>query len=379
MLIDKLGGKKVVSGPGSIKEIAKLPFKRFAIITGKSSMVKTGVIKKIETLLDEKKCAYRLCTGIGENPSVDEVLQAVEKLSDFDPDAVLAVGGGSAIDAAKVITLLLEYPELSIETIRAGSAPKQREKIAFIAAPATSGTASEVTAAAVLTFKEENLKVGLKTPAFIPDLAILDGELTLTMPPHVVAESGMDALTHAIESLINKKADEATRTLSREAALGLIETLWDSYTTCDLNARQEVHEYQNMAGVAFQAAGLGMSHGISHAFGGKYGYSHGLLNAVALPYVLAYNKRDKDVARELKSLSIWLNEDVIESIKGLNAKLGIPKSFQEMGISEEDYRKDFNLLLDNAMKGSTVRNPVPMSRDEMAKVLDSIYYGKTVF
>ncbi|NLN98563.1 MAG: iron-containing alcohol dehydrogenase [Eubacteriaceae bacterium] len=379
MLIDKLGGKKVVKGPGSLKEIAKLPYKRFALITGKSSMVQTGVIQKIEEILSKDNRVFRLHTGIGENPTVAEVLHAVELLSDFEPDVVLAVGGGSAIDAAKVITLLLEYPDLSVNTIRDGRAPNSREKIAFVAVPATSGTASEVTAAAVLTFEEENLKVGLKTPAFIPDLAILDGELTLTMPPHVVAESGMDALTHALESLINKKADDVTRTLSREAALGLIENLWDSYETCDIECRQSVHEYQNMAGVAFQAAGLGMSHGISHAFGGKYGYAHGLLNAVALPYVLTYNSRDEQVAKELKSLSIWLNDDVIQRIQNLNEKLGIPQSFQEMGISEEDYLKDFNMLLDNAMKGSTVRNPIPMTKDEMKKVLDSIYYGKIVF
>jgi len=379
MQIDKLGGKKIMKGPGSLKEVANLPFERFAIITGKSSMVKTGVIQRIEAMLDEKRYAHRLYTGIGENPTVGEVLHAVETLSDFNPDVVLAVGGGSAIDAAKVITLLLENPNLTINAIRDGQAPSSREKIAFVAVPATSGTASEVTAAAVITFEEENLKIGLKTPAFIPDLAILDGELTLTMPLHVVAESGMDALTHAMESLINKKADDMTRTLSREAALGLIETLWDSYETCNIDCRQSVHEYQNMAGVAFQAAGLGMSHGISHAFGGKYGYAHGLLNAVALPYVLSYNSRDEDVAKELRSLSIWLNEDVIQCIQDLKEKLGIPKSFQAMGLSEEAYRKDFAMLLENAMKGSTVRNPVPMTQDEMKKVLDSIYYGKIVF
>lgn len=131
--------------------------------------------------------------------------------------------------------------------------------------------------------------------------------------------------------------------------------------------------------MAFQNSGLGMDHGIAHAFGGRFGTSHGLLNAVALPYVLKYNARDEAVRADLDELSRVIGADIIDTIEGFNARFGIPKTFREMGISEEDFNSHYESLLDNSMKGSTARNPVPMTREEMDKVLKSIYYGDILF
>lgn len=375
----KFNGSSLVTGPGSLDYVKELDGRRIFIVTGKSSMFKNGTIDHLKKLFAEADKTCEVYAGVGSDPTPSEVLAGVNAMAEFVPDTVLAVGGGSAIDAAKVMTLLCEYAELTIDDIVRGKAPQARYRIALVAAPSTSGTATETTMAAVLTFPDLNIKVGLKTPAFMPDIAILDGNLTLSMPRRVMVESGMDALTHALESYINKTANDFTKSFSREAVLGLSQFLEASYELGDIDSRQKVLNYQYLAGMGFTNAGLGMDHGIAHAFGGRFGTAHGLLNAVALPYVLKYNIQDGDVLADIEELSISLGEDVIERVENLSEKFGVPRTFKEMGIPEEDFLAEFDELVKNSLEGSTKRNPIPMNEVEMAKVLRSIYYGTIEF
>lgn len=372
----KFNGNKIILGPGSLKAIQDIEGQRFFIVTGAHAMFENGTIPRIKEMLKEQGRAYDVYQGIGANPTVQDVEQGAERMKSFDPDVVLAVGGGSVMDAAKVMTMLCEYKTLTVADIRAGHAPAARRKTALVAVPSTSGTASEVTRAAVVTFPGENLKVGLKTLAFIPDIAILDGELTLSMPKNVAVETGMDALTHALESYINPNADDFCMPMSRAAAEGLLKWLPLSVEQGDIASRQKVHNLQCLAGLSFQNAGLGMSHGIAHAFGGRFGTGHGLLNAVALPVVLRYNAQDDAVKAKLDVLSSIVGEDVIAMVEGLQDRLGVPKTLQAAGIDEAAYREHYDELLANSLKGSTVRNPVAMDEASMAKVLKILFYGK---
>lgn len=371
----KFNGNKMIIGPGSIQAIEGIEGQRFSIITGKRAMFDNGTIDGITGILKAQGKAYDVYSGIGANPTVAEVEEGAKRLKAFDPDVVLAVGGGSSIDAAKVMTLLCEYKTLTIEEIRNGKAPEARRKITLVAAPSTSGTASEVTRAAVVTFEDENIKVGLKTLAFIPDIAILDGNLTLSMPKSVVAETGMDALTHALESYINPNADDFCKPISRSAAEGLFKWLPLSFQDGDIKSRQKVHDFQSLAGMSFQNAGLGMSHGIAHAFGGTFGTGHGLLNAIALPVILAYNAQDSQVKADLDALGQIIGGDVIQEIHRLNAIFEIPQTFKEAGITEEEFVKHYDGLLAGSLKGSTARNPIPMDEKTMDGVLKQLYYG----
>lgn len=376
----RLHGTEIISGPGSISSISELSFKRYFIVTGHSSMFKNGTIDKIKEMLDQKEKEYLIFSGVSANPNTDDVLEGLKAINEIKPDCVICVGGGSAIDAGKVMTLLYEYPELDLEKAKTEIMELNREKTCLIAIPSTSGTATEVTKTAVITYKAINLKIGLKSYAFIPDIAILDGELTLSMPKTVAAYTGMDAMTHAVECYTNDKLEDFSEVLCAGAIEGLYKYLPSSYENADLVSRQKVHNYQAIAGMAFHNIGLGMDHGISHAFGGKFGYGHGLLNAVGLPYVLRYNSRDKNVKEKLETLAGRLKvPDFIEAIAELNRRLNIPASFMEMGITQEEYQSNFQELLENSMLGSTRGNPVLMDKIEMKKVLDSIYYGKIVF
>lgn len=375
----KFYGDEIITGPGSLTAIKKIAGQRFFIVTGKTALFRNGTIKRVETLLKESARDYDILSGIGANPSVLDVEAGLVKMKAFNPDVVIAIGGGSVLDAAKVMTLICEYDGLTIEAIKTGQAPEKRERIKLVAIPTTSGTASEVTRAAVITFPAENIKIGLKTKAFIPDLAILDGELAMSMPSTVMVESGMDALTHGLEAYINKNADDFTKTMARGAVEGLLKYLRQSFESGDIDSRQHVHNFSCLAGFAFQNAGLGMDHGIAHAFGGRFGTSHGLLNAIALPYVLEYNQQDPQVAEDLERLSRLIGKNIIAEIKDLNQSFGIPNSFQAAGIPAEQFKGHYDELLKNSLLGSTQRNPVKMNAVEMDKVLTSIYYGEKKF
>lgn len=373
----RLHGETIVTGMGSVQHISKLDCKRVFVVTGQSSVFENGTIDKITRLLADKGCEYKIHSGIKKNPETKVVLDGVSEMREFQPDTIIAVGGGSAIDAAKVMAVFYDFPELTFEKAAEGNIPDKRKNIRFVAIPTTSGTGTEVTRSAVITYRASNIKIGLKSLAFIPDIAILDGELTLTMPKHVAAETGMDAMTHAVECYINKNLDDFAECLAIGAVKGLFEYLPSSCIKGDAVSREKVHNYQCIAGSAFANVGLGLAHGISHSIGGLLNYGHGLINAVALPYVMQYNSRDAEVKNRLKRLAKAIEvEDFIASIKELNTRIGIPASLEEMGIDKDTFKKNFDALVDNSLKGSTRVNPVEVTRADMEKLLRAMFEGK---
>jgi alcohol dehydrogenase class IV len=373
----RLHGELIVTGVGSLRYLEYIQCSRALIVTGEGSTFRNGTIDTIKALLEGKGCVYEVYSGIKKNPTTDEVLGGVAAMRSFVPDTIIAVGGGSAIDAAKAMTLFYEYTGLTFEKAMNESLPDARKNLKLIAVPTTSGTGTEVTKATVITYKDSNLKIGLKSNAFIPDVAILDASLTLSMPKNVVAETGMDAMTHAVECYINTNQDDYSECLASGAVEGLFKYLPLSYENGTIEYREKVHNYQCIAASAFTNVGLGMAHGISHAIGGRFNYGHGLLNAVALPYVLQYNSKDRTVRERLQYLASRVGtSSFIEAIKELNKRLSIPGSFKEMGITDEDFTECFDILAANSLKGSTRANPVPVSIDGMTTVLRHIFEGR---
>lgn len=367
-----------VTGEHALDYLKEIKAKQAVIVTGGNSMFRTGVIDRVKGLLEEGGAKVAIYSGISKNPTVAQVEDGLKVLREEKPDTVVAVGGGSPLDAAKVMTLFYDFPELNFSNVLKTDISGLKLKTKFVAIPSTSGTASEVTHVGVITYEEAEYKFAIRSEAIRPDVAILDPELTLSLPAQIAAETGMDALTHALEAYINKNGNDFTYALAREAAEGIMEWLPDSVKTGSEESREKMHNFSCMAGMAFSNSGLGMVHGVSHAFGGKYNLAHGLANAIILPYSMDYNKKDKKVQEKYDKLSRILGCDVIEKVKTLQKELGIASCMKEAGISETDYQKDFDFLLENAMKGSTVVNPIPVSVEDMKKFLDCIYYGKKV-
>lgn len=372
----KFHGNQVITGPNSIEYLDSLKFQKTYIVTGGSSMSKNGTIVRIIQSTEREGGETLVHSGIKKNPTVDEINAGIESMRQFKPDTVIAVGGGSAIDAAKVMALFYEYPELNFDNALNEKLPKERKKIRFIAIPSTSGTATEVTRAAVVTFPEKSLKIGLKTDAFVPDIAILDGTITLSMPINVVAETGMDALTHAVECYMNRNLDDFTEPIAKGAIEGILKYLPISYLKGDIDSRQKMHNYQCLAGMAFSNVGLGISHGIAHAFGGRYDMGHGLLNAIVLPYAIEFNSRDEEVHERIKKIEKDIGiESLRQTVNDLNSLMHVPQSFKAAGLKEEVFERDFDMLVTNSLMGSTRVNPIKPTRAEMEQLLRRIYIG----
>lgn len=368
-----LFGGRIVTGRGTLTECSQLSGKRVMIITGSQSVVRSGALQRLTDALGEER-VVEVYSGVTKNPTTQDILRGVDAMRAFAPDTVIAIGGGSPMDAAKVMVMFYDYPDLTFETAAKGAIPSVR-KTKLIAIPTTSGTASEVTRAAVVTYEEQNIKIGLKTDAFIPDVAILDAELTLTMPKNVVAETGMDALTHAVEAYCNHKLDRLTEPLAQAAICGILGNIVPSYEQGTIEAREIMHECQMMAGLAFTNVGLGMSHGIAHAVGGKFNLGHGLINAIVLPYVLRYNEQDPIVGAKLAQFEEALGRPLAEVVDELNDTFGIPHNLHDAGIAIEDYEAGWDAFIEACLAGSTRSNPRPIDFDAMSRMMEAIYDG----
>jgi len=372
----KFHGKSIIIGRGSISAVMDLGAKRVFLVTGGKSMVENGSLAKIEALLKEQGAAVLVHSGIPANPSVDIVRQGLAAMKVFAPDTVIGLGGGSAMDASKLMALFYEYPELEIETAFKTGLPQQRKKIRLVCIPGTSGTASEVTPFAVLTFTGENIKIGAKAPSLIPDLAILDPEVTLSMPAHVAAETGIDALTHAIECFTHPAVDDFTSCLAAGAVENIFAFLSESVNKGSIETREKIHYAQCMAGCAFANAGTGMDHGVAHAFGGRFNLGHGLLNAVALPHVIRFNSRDPQVKERYAYLARRIGTtDLASAVAELNKAVGIPASFAAIGVPAEAFHAELEVLVENSLKGSTRVNPVPVTTEDMRLFLTNVFNG----
>lgn len=370
-----MGPRKIVTGADSLNYLQEISKQRVFIVTGSHSMFANGTIQRILSILHDRDCETYIFSEVSQNPDTKVVLSGLSKMNQFKPEVVIAVGGGSPIDAAKVMALMYEYPNLKIDNIMNVVLPDKRINTQFIAIPSTSGTASEVTKSAVITFSNINLKIGLKSEALIPDVAILDPLITHSMPRKVVAETGMDALTHAVECYINKNTDDFCDALAKEAIYGIVKYLPISFHEKTADSREKMHNYQCLAGLAFSNVGLGAAHGISHAIGGMYNLGHGLLNAIALPYVLYYNCKDEWVNQRVAELSYCLGGDFITIVRNLVKDLEIPLNFKGAGIAGDDFYAKLDVLTDNALKGSTRVNPRAFDAVSMRRLLIDIYEG----
>lgn len=377
-----LSGKKIITGAGSLSYLKEVKLSRAILITGGQSMLKNKVMEQAASYLQENGCETYIHSGIGKNPTMEEVLEGLRIMQKVKPEAVIAIGGGSAMDCAKAMLLFYEFPWLNFDNVlaenQAGNIPIER-KIGLICVPSTSGTGSEVTRGTVITDTKKELKVPIMTDCLRPDVAILDANLTMTMPDQIVAETGMDALTHAIEAYTNHNLDDFNEGLCKAAIEGILSWMYISYDQKTLEAREKIHNYQAMAGIGFANVGLGMVHGIAHSFGAVYNMAHGLTNAIILPYVLEYNQRNEVVKEKLENLSYHCRcRDIIEEIKELNRKMNIPICFQAAGITKEQFEEKFAVLLDHAMLGATNVNPVKMDFPSMEKMINTVYYGTKI-
>lgn len=375
-------------GPGAMEELKNLKgYKKAFIVTGGSSMKKTGFLQKLEDTLKAAGLQTRLYDGVEPDPSIERVYDGAKAMREFEPDVIVAIGGGSPMDAAKAMWVFYEYPEKTFDDIKEPfSLPRLRTKAIFVAVPSTSGTASEVTAFSVITDYSTGIKYPLADFEITPDVAVLDTDIPQTMPKTLTAHTGMDALTHAIEAYVATARSEFSDPLALQAISSVFDNLIDSYHG-DKEARGAMHIAQCLAGMAFSNALLGIAHSLAHKTGAIFHIPHGCCNAILLPSVIQFNSRVcmsryAQIARALGlpgATDKQLTDSLVEAVRAMNAKLGIAQTYQANGVSEEDFKAHCQAIAHNAvLDPCTASNPRPVSDEEMLGVLTCAYYGTDV-
>ena len=350
-------------------------------------MKRFGFLQKVENYLKEAGMEVELFEGVEPDPSVETVMKGAEAMRKFQPDWIVAMGGGSPIDAAKAMWIFYEYPDFTFEqAVVPFGLPELRQKAKFVAIPSTSGTATEVTAFSVITNYTEKIKYPLADFNITPDIAIVDPELAQTMPAKLVAHTGMDALTHAIEAYTASLRSNFSDPLAIKAIEMVNENLVKSFEG-DKTARNLMHEAQCLAGMAFSNALLGIVHSMAHKVGAVFHIPHGCANAIFLPYVIKYNRkvcedRYADIARALKlegNTDAELTDSLIKLINEFNDDLSIPHSMKEYGVEEADFKSNVKFIAHNAiLDACTGSSPREIDEETMEKLFECTYYGTDV-
>ena len=401
---------KIYFEAGSIKYLSDMKGISKAFIVTDKSMVDLGYVDKVIYQLEKRdnQVHYEIFSDVEPDPSFDTIDRGVEAMGSFEPDVIIALGGGSAIDAAKGMWLFYEHPDVDKEGLklkfldirkRTYKYPKLGLKASFVAIPTTSGTGSEVTNFAVITDKHNNVKYPFADYELTPDVAIIDSNFVMTLPKVLTADTGMDVLTHAIEAYVSNMASDFTDGLAEKAGELIRQYLITAYEHGDDKlAREKVHNASTIAGMAFTNAFLGINHSLAHKLGAEFHISHGRCNAILLPYVIRYNSMeptkfvsfpkyehfiaDEKYANFAKKIGLDFNttqegiDALIDMVNDLLEKLEIPKSFKEYGIDEAIYMSKVDDLANKAFEDQcTTANPRLPLVSELKKILIDAYYG----
>ena len=391
-------------GKGAMEALKTFKGKKAVICVGGGSMKRFGFLDKAEAYLKEAGMEVMVIDGIEPDPSVDTVMAGAEKMLAFQPDWIVAMGGGSPIDAAKAMWVKYEYPEITFEEMcKVFGMPQLRKKAHFCAISSTSGTATEVTAFSVITDYKKGIKYPLADFEITPDVAIVDPDLAETMPKKLVAHTGMDAMTHAIEAYVSTANCDFTDPLAIHAIEMIQKDLVPSYNG-DMAARDRMHVAQCLAGQAFSNALLGIVHSMAHKTGAifqDYGAHiiHGAANAMYLPKVIAFNAKDPVAKKRYGVIADYMHlggkdDDekvalLIAYLRKMNDDLNIPHCIKNYGadsypceqgfVPEEVFLERLDDIAKNAiLDACTGSNPRQPSQEEMVKLLKCCYYDTEV-
>lgn len=396
--------RDIYHGKGCLETLKTLEGKRAMICVGGGSMKRNGFLDRAVEYLKEAGMEVQLYEGIEPDPSVETVMKGADAMLKFQPDWIIAMGGGSPIDAAKAMWIKYEYPDVTFEDMcKVFGLPKLRKKAHFCAIPSTSGTATEVTAFSIITDYSKGIKYPIADFEITPDVAIVDPDLAETMPKKLVAHTGMDAMTHTIEAYVSTAHCDYSDPLALHAIKMIEHDLIDSYNG-DMAKRDSMHNAQCLAGMAFSNALLGIVHSMAHKTGAAFAdygshIIHGAANAMYLPKVIAYNAKNPEAADRYAEISDFMSlggnskeekiQLLITYLRGMNDKLNIPHSINHYGADSYPAEQGFvpeNVFLErlpeiakNAIADAcTGSNPRQPSQEEMEKLLKCCYYDTEV-
>ncbi|MEM4723776.1 MAG: iron-containing alcohol dehydrogenase [Candidatus Hadarchaeum sp.] len=372
---------------GALEYLRKLAGKRAAILTDMRSMGKLGFVDRISSFLKDSTVDSKVIASVEREPYLGDIYLGAESLLEFKPDLIIALGGGSVIDAAKGMWVLYEHPTIDREKIFVPFAiPPLRNKARLVAIPSTSGTGSETSCAAVFIEPNEKTKRLILSREIIPDLAILDPEIPMHMPPKITASSGMDALSHALESYVFSLSND----FSEAAALKAIKLIFEYLERAHKNgkdeiAREKMHYAAALAGIAINNSGTGLAHAMDH-IGPQFGIPHGVACAILLPYVMEFNLGSEMARKKYAEIARFvglggkndeeLSKNLIEEVRRLILVLNLPNTIKESGVAEEEFFKSLDMMVRNSSESFSAKlNPKAPTPSEVRELYLKAFYG----
>lgn len=378
----KLAGEQLIWGQGSLSHLATLEGKKAVIVLGGHSMQKAGFVDKAVEYLHQAGMQTAIFEGVEPDPHLSTVKRGAQFMLEQNPDWIIGMGGGSTMDAAKCMWVFYEHPELERleDFMRPNRVPPLRKKAKYCCIPSTSGTASEVSRSIVITDDETGAKVGIGDMEMMPDVAICDPLITSTMPRSITAQTGMDALTHAIEALTSTRAHFLSDVLAGFAAKEIFTYLPKAYDEGgNMEYREHMLNASMVAGLAFTNVSLGLVHSFAQTLGGMYVLPHGLGDAIILPYIIEFNYADPRSREIYEKLARELGvDDLACAVRELNQKLGIPETVkQALDTTEAEYMSRLAEIAEGALKdGCTKTAPIIPDKQVMQELARVIYTGK---
>ena len=394
--------RDVYHGKGALEALKSFKGKKAMIVVGGGSMKRFGFLQKAEAYLKEAGMEVELFENVEPDPSVETVMKGADAMLKFQPDWIVAIGGGSPIDAAKAMWIKYEYPDCTFEDMcKVFGIPELRKKAHFCAISSTSGTATEVTAFSIITDYHKGIKYPIADFEITPDVAIVDPDLAETMPQKLVAHTGMDAMTHAIEAYVSTANCDFTDPLALHAIKMIQNDLVGSYNG-DMAKRDAMHNAQCLAGMAFSNALLGIVHSMAHKTGAAFTGGHiihGCANAMYLPKVIKYNSKDPVAAERYAKIAKFINlkgetteelvDALIAELRSMNDQLNIPQGIKNYGpggvkadesiINEKEFLEKLPEVAKNAIADAcTGSNPRQPNQEEMEKLLKACYYDTEI-
>jgi alcohol dehydrogenase class IV len=379
--------RTVVIGEGALEYLKTVEGKRALIVTDKV-IHKLDFTEKVANYLKETGLEVKVFDEVEPEPSMETIIKGAESAKKYGPDWIIGLGGGSCMDAAKAIWVIYENPDITVDGINPLEKLGLRKKARLICIPTTSGTGSDATWATVITDVKDERKLELSSREIVADIAILDPELPKSMPPRLVADTGLDALTHAIEGYVSQWHNDFSDALALKAIQMIFKYLLRAYRNPeDKEAKEKMHNAATMAGMSFGNSQAGIAHAMGHSLGAIFHVPHGRSVDLFLSYSIEYSARDAmdryaDVARAI-GIEAKTDEEavekLIEAVKKLNREVGEPASIKELGISREDFEKRLEDLVTRAANSScTFMNPRVPDVDDTRKLFLYAYEGKKV-
>ena len=376
----KLAGSQLLFGKGSLQHLESLKGNKAVIVLANDIMIKNGVMAIVETHLKKAEIQFVTYMGVEPDPGFNTVLKGAKFMLQEQPDIIIAIGGGSAMDAAKAMWIYYEHPEIKdIEYLMDKEKfPKLRNKAYLVCIPSTAGTASEVSRSIVISDDITGLKYGIGNMEMMPDVAICDPITTLSLPKSITAETGMDALCHALEAIVSTRANYVSDILAKSAIYDIFDTLPQVYNDgLNIELREKMLNASMVAGLAFTNVSLGITHSIAHALGGLFKMPHGLANAILLPYVVQFNSQNERANAIYQELANHMQHpNLTQALFSLNKSVDIPFNLKVRIPNEVEFMSKLEQLLDLALSdGCTKTNPIFPSKTVLREIVLDAYNG----